>query len=173
MKELKIGEKAPAFSLKNYDGKEFDLQKLLKENKLTVVMFVSTECPVSNAYNTRMVKLYDAFSKKSVAFVGINSNKAEDTNAITGHAKKNGFKFPILKDTGNKIADLYAAQVTPEVFVVGSDGKLIYHGRIDDNRDPGKVSSNDLSDALTKLLDGKEPSVSVFKAFGCTIKRVD
>lgn len=173
LKDLNIGDKAPSFSLKNYDGKEFELQKLIKENKLTVLMFISTECPVSNAYNERMNNIFNTFSKKGVAFIGINSNKAEDTSTIANHARKNGFKFPVLKDVRNKVADLYSAQVTPEIFVIGSNGNLLYHGRIDDNRAAEKVKSNDLSDALTKLLDGKEPTTSVTKAFGCTIKRVD
>jgi peroxiredoxin len=59
---LKIGDKAPEFKLKNYDGKEYELAKVTKENKYTVVMFISTECPVSNGYNERMVKLYDSYN---------------------------------------------------------------------------------------------------------------
>ena len=42
MKDLKVGDKVPSFTLKNYDGKEVDLKKVLKENKYTVIMFIST-----------------------------------------------------------------------------------------------------------------------------------
>src|SRR2546427_9255064 len=113
-KSLKVGESVPSFNLKNYDGKELSLPKVLKENKLTVLMFISTECPVSNGYNERMEQLYATYSKKGVAVIGINANKAEDLKMIAEHAKKHGFGFPILKDERNKVADLYAAQVTPE-----------------------------------------------------------
>ncbi len=173
MKSLNIGEQVPAFTLKNYDGKEFDLKKLLKENKYTVVMFVSTECPVSNAYNERMAKLDTTYSKKGIAFVGINANKAEDVKMIAEHSKDKGFKFPVLKDEKNKIADLYGALVTPEVYVMNPEGKLVYHGRIDDNKKIEKVTSNDLSVALDKLLVGKEITSATPKAFGCTIKRIN
>ena len=135
-------------------------------------MFISTECPVSNGYNDRMEKLYETFVKKGVAFLGVNANKAEDVKRIAEHSKEHGFKFPVLKDVENKIADLYAAQVTPETFVVGPDGKLFYHGRIDDSRNESKVTSNDLADVLNTLLMGKTLTETTRKAFGCSIKRI-
>jgi peroxiredoxin len=171
-KSPEIGSQVPAFALKNYDGKELSLAGLEKENKLTVLMFISTQCPVSNGYNDRMEHLYETYHEKGVAIVGINANKAEDVAAIAEHAKEHGFRFPVLKDDQNKIADLYAAQVTPETFVISSTGKLLYHGRIDDSRRLEKVQSHDLADALDKLLAGKTPSVTQAKAFGCSIKRV-
>ena len=135
-------------------------------------MFISTECPVSNGYNERMVKLFDTFTSKGIAIVGINANKAESVNDIADHSKKHGFKFSVLKDVDNKIADLYGAQVTPEVFVMNAKGKLMYHGRIDDSRNEAKVQSHDLADALGSLLAGKEVTKTELKAVGCSIKRV-
>ncbi len=96
-------------------------------------MFISTQCPYSNAYNDRMRDMAAAYSKKGVQFVGINSNKTETVQDAVDHAKKHGHTFTILKDPGNKVADLYDARHTPEVFVVDKDGKLRYHGRIDEN----------------------------------------
>ena len=171
-KSPEIGTKVPSFALKNYDGKEFTLAGLEKENKFTVLMFISTQCPVSNAYNDRMEHLYETYHGKGVAIVGVNANKEENAAAIAEHAKEHGFKFPVLKDDQNKIADLYGAQVTPEAFVISSSGKLLYHGRIDDSRRLEKVQSHDLADALDKLLMGKEPVVTQAKAFGCSIKRI-
>jgi peroxiredoxin len=172
IKTLEVGAQAPSFTLKNYDGKEYALPTLLKGHKLTVLMFISTQCPVSNGYNDRMEQLYERFDSAGIAIVGINSNKEEDMKAIAAHAKDHGFKFPVLKDEKNKIADAYGAQVTPETFVFNSKGKLLYHGRIDDNRRLEKVQSHDLADALDKLLAGKELTQSQSKAFGCSIKRV-
>ena len=172
IKSLEVGAQAPAFTLKNYDGKEYTLAGLLKEHKFTVLMFMSTECPVSNGYNDRMEQLYERFNSKGVAIVGVNSNKEEDMKAIAAHSKEHGFKFPVLKDEKNKIADAYGAQVTPETFVFNQQGKLLYHGRIDDSRKLEKVQSHDLADALEKLLVGKAITSTQPKAFGCTIKRI-
>jgi peroxiredoxin len=170
---LKIGADVPSFTLKNYDGTTYDLQTVRKAHKFTVVMFISTQCPVSNGYNERMEQLDTTYGPRGVAFLAINSNKAEDVHTIAEHAKAHGFTFPVLKDERNKVADLYGAQVTPETYVISTDGKLLYHGRIDDNRNIAKVTSHDLSDALDKLLAGKEPTAVTTKAFGCSIKRVD
>lgn len=172
LKSPAIGEKVPSFALNTYDGKPVELKKLMKDNKLVVLMFMSTECPVSNAYNDRMEQLYEAYAKKNVAIVGINANKAEDVKRIAEHSGEHGFKFMILKDLQNKVADLYGAQVTPETFVINSTGQLLYHGRIDDNRNAAKVTSRDLANAIDLALAGKELTVTTPKAFGCSIKRV-
>jgi peroxiredoxin len=168
---IEPGTKAPSFTLKDPDGKEYALDTFL-ENKLVTVMFIATQCPVSNAYNPRMVKLYKDYAERGVAFVGINSNKQEGISEIKNHAAENGFQFPVLKDPGNVIADAYGATVTPEVFVVSPDGMVRYHGRIDDSRNPDNITSSDLREALNALLSGKEPTRAATKPFGCTIKRV-
>ena len=165
------GTKAPAFNLKDVDGKDHTLADF-QGNKFVVVMFIATQCPVSNAYNTRMVKLHEDYASRDVAFVGINSNKQEGVSEIKKHAEEHGFAFTILKDPGNIVADAYDAKVTPEVFVISADGVVRYHGRIDDNMDAAEVQSHDLRAALDDLLAGKEPSRAATKAFGCTIKRV-
>ena len=78
-----------------------------------------------------------------------------------------------MKDDGNKVADAYRAEKTPEVYVVAPNGDLLYHGRIDESKDdPKNVKSPDLKNALDALLGGKPVPVAVTKAFGCTIKRV-
>ena len=173
IKELKTGDDVPSFTLKNYDGKELSLSAMLKESKYAVVMFISTECPVSNAYNERMAKLHEAFGKKNVAFAAINANKAESVADIAAHAKDKGLKFPVLKDNKNVVADGFGALATPEVFVVDQKGKLLYHGRIDDSRNPEKIQSRDLANALDALLAGKPVPVPRTKAVGCSIKRVE
>ncbi len=170
---LKVGDQVPTFTLKNYDGTVYGLDKVLKENKYTVLIWVSTQCPVSNGYNERMEQLHETYGAKGVRIIGINSNKAEDVAAIADHAKEHGFKFPVLKDEKNVVADLYSAQVTPETFVIDSTGKLRYHGRIDDSRNPSKVQTHDITDALDALLAGKSVTRNETKAFGCSIKRVE
>jgi peroxiredoxin len=160
------------FTLKNYDGKSYTLSDN-KDAKAIVIMYIATRCPVSNAYNERMVKLYDDYASKGVVFLGINSNKKEDAEECEEHADENNFEFPVLKDPDNKIADKYDAQVTPEIYVVNSKLELLYHGRIDNSQKEDNVESQDLRNALDEILDGEEVKVADTKAFGCTIKRVN
>jgi hypothetical protein len=69
------------------------------------------------------------------------------------------------------VARAYAATQTPEAFVFDKDGKLVYHGTIDDNHEePGKVSKRYLKDALEAVSTGKTPPVPETKSMGCGIK---
>lgn len=168
---VEVGTKAPAFTLKDAVGNEHALDEYLK-NKYTVLMFIATQCPVSNDYNERMAALNADYGSKGIAFVGINSNKQEDVEEIQEHSLKNGFKFHVLKDWNNVVADAYGAQVTPEIFVLDSKGMLQYHGRIDDSKNRDNVKTKDLRETLDALLASKAVPRAVTKAFGCTIKRV-
>ncbi len=170
---LKAGDTSPSFALKNYDGTDVVLDSVLKTHDYAVVMFIATECPVSNAYNERMADLADRYGKKGIAFVGINSNKAESSEDVRKHATAHGFSFPVVKDPNNAVADRFGALVTPEIFVVDGARTILYHGRIDDNRKADKVGKKDLDEALTALLGGKKVSADQQRAFGCTIKRVE
>jgi len=166
-----IGAAAPDFQLTTVDGKPFSLSTAAKSHKAVVVMFISTQCPYSNAYNEQMKDLANTYASKGVLFVGINSNKTEDAAAAIAHAKSHGHTFPIMKDPDNKVADLYDARRTPEVYVIDPQGKLRYHGRItEDHENP--ASSPDLKNALDSFLTGKPIARTETKAFGCTIKRV-
>ena len=135
-----------------------------------VVMFIATKCPYSNAYNDRMRDMAAAYEKKGVLFAGINSNKSEPAEEVISHASQHGLRFLLMKDPDNKVADLYEARHTPEVFVIDPEGKLRYHGRIDENyEDPSKVTSPDLKNALDALLAGQPIAKAETKAFGCPL----
>ncbi len=92
------------FTLKDYLNKAYTLSNY-KDAKAIVLLFIATRCPVSNAYNERMQRLYEQFKDRGVVFFGINSNKAEDVQEVKKHAVVNKLTFPILKDPNNVIAD--------------------------------------------------------------------
>lgn len=162
--------KVVAFTLPDAKGKSVEVGNWGK-SKATVIMFVSTQCPVSNAYNERMEKLATDYSAKGVRFVGVNSNKQESSAEIAEHSAKNGFTFPILKDKGNLVADKFAAKVTPETYLVNSKGDLVYHGQIDNSLNESKVKAHPLAAALDAVLAGKPVTEREVAAFGCSIKR--
>lgn len=169
---MRAGEKMiENFALEDYNGKKHSLADF-KDSKAIVVMFIATQCPVSNAYNTRMAKLYEEYQSKGVTFLGINSNKQESIEEIKKHSKENKFGFPVLKDKNNVIADKFEASFTPEIYVLSPKFEILYHGRIDDSRREDNVKSHDLRNALDEILAGKSVSAKETKAFGCTIKRV-
>jgi peroxiredoxin len=164
-------EKVENFKLKDYNGIEHSLSDY-NNSKAIVIMFIATECPVSNAYNERMENLYNEYKNKGVSFIAINSNKAESVSMIKDHAKEHNLTFTILKDEKNVIADKFGASVTPEIYVLNQKFEVLYHGRIDDSRREQDVKSEDLKQAIDEILQGKSVSVPKTKAFGCTIKRI-
>ncbi len=159
------------FSLYDFNKKLYSFEDFANKNGI-VVLFVATQCPVSNAYNSRMAELYNHF-KDDFSFVGINSNKQEDIEEIKTHANENNLDFVILKDSNNVIADNFEASFTPEIYILNNNFEQLYHGRIDDSRKEENVEVEDLKKALMEIKDGKEVLVKETKAFGCSIKRVN
>jgi peroxiredoxin len=167
---VSIGAVVPDFKLPDADGKEHSLASL-KGKSGTVILFIATKCPVSNAYNARMAKLADDYRARGVNVVGINSNSTEPAAEVKSHAADKGLNFTILKDAGNQIADRFDAQVTPEAYLLDASGKLVYRGRIDNSRNGDSVTASELRDAIDATLAGKPVEKAEVKAFGCSIKR--
>lgn len=165
-----IGATIDEFSLPDVDGTDRALKSIKGKNG-TVLIFISVQCPVSNAYNERMAKLAADYKEKGIAVVGINSNVAEDAASAKAHAAEKGLNFTVLKDAGNKIADKLGATRTPEVYFLDANNKLVYHGRIDNSQNPAAIESNDLRQAIDATLAGKPVEKPEAKAFGCSIKR--
>ena len=167
-----VGYAAPTFSLTDaVTGQAKSLPALALGKKATVVMFVSTRCPVSNAYNGRMTTLAKKYGVLGVSFVGIDSDQNEPKAEVASFTKQQDFPFPVLVDPGNKVSDAYSAHVTPETFVINSKGVLVYHGRIDNDQDMSSAKTHELADALDATLAGKPIAKAQTKAFGCSIKR--
>lgn len=165
------GDTIADFTLADVGGTSHRLSQY-GDSAAVVLMFIATQCPVSNDYNPRMAELANTYQRKGVQFLGINSNKQEPVDEIVEHSLRNGFPFPVLKDHQNVIADQLGATRTPEVYVVLGGGRVAYHGRIDDSQNVERVQSRDLKNALDAILAGRPAPVAETRAFGCTIKRV-
>lgn len=165
-----MGQPVADFTLTDAGGQKHSLASLKGKNG-TALIFVSTQCPVSNAYNERMEKLAQDYKARGVSVIGINANSTESSDDMKSHAAKNNLTFRILKDNGNRVADQLGATSTPEVFFLDAGGKLVYRGRIDNSRTGQSISANDLRDAIDATLSGKPVANSFVRAFGCSIKR--
>ena len=165
-----IGATIEDFTLPDVDGTNRTLASLKGKNG-SVILFIAVQCPVSNAYNERMEQLAQDFKAKGINVIGINSNVTEDAGAVKAHAAEHKLSFVVLKDPGNKIADRLGAKVTPEAYFLDANNKLVYHGRIDNSKDPAGVNSSELRDAMNLVLSGKPVEKTNATSFGCTIKR--
>lgn len=170
-----LGRKAAPFTLHDYRGKEVALADFQK-SKLVVVAFLGTECPLVRLYGSRLAELAQEYEPKGVAFVGINANVQDSITEMAAYARRHNIGFPILKDTGNKVADQFGAERTPEIFVLDGQRAIRYRGRVDDQygishtrKEPRR---RDLKIALDELLAGKTVSQPITRAEGCVIGRV-
>jgi peroxiredoxin len=165
-----IGSTVEDFTLPDTSGAAHTLASLKGKNGV-VLIFIAVQCPVSNGYNERMEKLSQDYRARGINVVGINANSGESAADVKAHAASHNLTFPILKDDGDKVADMLGATRTPEAYFLDAGNKLLYHGRIDNSRDITQVNSNELRDALDATLAGKPVPKSTANAFGCSIKR--
>jgi peroxiredoxin len=165
-----IGSTVADFKLSDMSGKEQTLSALKGKNG-TVLIFISTQCPVVRDYIERIEKLAVDYRGRGVNVIGINSNSTETTDDMKAQVSTNSLTFPVMKDKGNKIADQLGAERTPEAFFLDASNKLVYHGRIDNHRNVSLVNANDLRDAIDATLAGKPVVKTEASAFGCSIKR--
>ena len=174
-KKVSPGDKAPTFAdLPGTDGKKHGLADLAGKD-FVVVVFTGNECPVATSYEKRLVALtkkYATGDKSRVAVVAINVSIDEDErlDKMKVAAKEKGFNFPYLSDESQKIGRQFGASVTPEVFVLDKDRKIVYQGAIDDNLQIAKVEKKYLEDALDALLAGKTVATSETRPTGCSIE---
>ena len=105
----------------------------------TVVCFLGTECPLAKLYASRLSAMAEEFAPHGVRFVGVSSNQQDSLEDLRAYAAELNVTFPIGKDYRNVIADRFAAQRTPEVFLLDRDLVVRYRGRIDDQYVPGSA----------------------------------
>ena len=167
---LKVGEAMPDFKLTDTAGKEHTLAQY--KDQIVVFNFCTQECPFSRGADPAINELAKTYAEKGIVFLGVDSNKDLKPADIQAHIDEAGIPYPILKDERNVYADAVGARVTPEIYVMGKDGKLAYHGAPDNRTGPTSTPTEHyLKDALEALLAGKPIGKPVAKAWGCGIKR--
>ncbi len=168
---LAIGGTIENFSLPDTNGKSHTLETL-KGEKGAVVIWLSAQCPVVKQYNQRINEIAAEYKAKGINFIGINSNVTESADWVKSHAAEN-YTFPVLIDKGNVLADKLGAAVTPEVYYVGADRILMYHGAIDNDKSATNITEKYLRNAFDLALAAQKVVRTTAKAFGCSIKRAE
>ncbi|MBI5247482.1 MAG: thioredoxin family protein [Elusimicrobia bacterium] len=174
---MKLGEKAPAFSLPDVDGQTRSLDSL-KGAKATIVVFSCNHCPYVVMNEDRLISAFKDYAAKGVGMAAINSNDAgnypEDSfDAMKARAREKGFPFAYLRDESQETARAYGATHTPHLFILDADLRLAYTGAVDDDNNyktRRKAEKLWLRDALDDLVAGRPVKIPETHAIGCTIK---
>jgi AhpC/TSA family len=153
-------------------GKSFD-PFALRDNQPVVLLFVRTDCPISNRYAPTIQKLTEKFQGK-VKFWLVYPDADQTAAAIRAHVAQFRYQIPALRDVHHTLVKQAGATILPESAVFGLDGKLKYHGRIDNwYEDFGRArpvpTTHELEDAIRATLDGRTVAPDHASAVGCYI----
>ena len=141
---------------------------------VAVLLFVQTDCPISNRYAPTIARLHARFQPQGVAFYLIYPDRREDADAIRRHGREYGLPGQALRDVQHALVKRVGATATPEAVVLGVRGNILYRGRIDDryaafDQVRPQPTRNDLANAIEAALAGRPPDPSATEAIGCFI----
>jgi hypothetical protein len=161
---------AAAFDLDRH--RIFPLRSI--EGKAVVLIFLSVDCPISIRYAPEIQRLDAKFSREGVKFWLVYPNADETTEVVRKHTQEYGYHVGVLRDPKRALVKISRAQVTPEAAVFLPNGKLIYHGGLDDRYvdfgvERQQAVRHNLEEILTVVAEGKQIKASTAKAVGCPI----
>ena len=167
-------------------GKAVDPLKA-SAGKVVVLIFVRTDCPISNRYAPAIQRIIDKYvraadagadNSRKVAFWLVYPDKGETAVMIRKHDAEYGYMISALRDTEHALVRESQVKITPEVAVFDASERLVYHGRIDNwyvdfGRARSAATTHELDDAIQAALAGRLPSVRVTDAIGCYISDLE
>lgn len=144
--------------------------------RVVVLLFVRTDCPISNRYAPLVQKLSEKFRGKANFWL-VYPDAAETPAQIRAHDHEYRYSIPALRDIRHELVKRAQATITPEAAVFDAGGKLLYHGRIDNwyedfGRSRQAATTHELEDAVTAALAGKAVQSDHADAVGCYISDV-
>jgi thiol-disulfide isomerase/thioredoxin len=145
--------------------------------RIVVLVFVRTDCPVSNRYAPTIQRLSAAHAGKA-AFWLVYPSKSESAEVIRKHEREYGYKIPALRDPQHVLVKESQVQITPEVAVFDVNRHLVYHGRIDNlyediGRARSSATTHELEDAISAALSGKSLATEATHGVGCYISDLE
>jgi thiol-disulfide isomerase/thioredoxin len=147
-------------------------------NGALVVVFYSTECPISNAYTPTLNAISSDYAGKPVRLVAVCADPDLTDGEILKHERDYAIRYEVAVDRRGVLAARLGAKLTPEAFVVDSSGVIRYRGRIDDqfaSRGKRRVvpQTHELRDAIEAVLAAKLVPQAEVEAVGCPLPDSD
>jgi peroxiredoxin len=169
-----IGDPAPAFELPDSEGVT---QRLPGpgEAPATVVVWTCNHCPYALAWHDRLIEVAGDHAEDGVRFLMINSNDADrypadSPEAMAERVRVEGWPVPYLHDAEQSVARAWGARTTPDVFVLDSEGRVVYRGAPDADHQRPELEAQWLRGALAATLAGETPDPAETEPVGCSIK---
>jgi hypothetical protein len=157
------------------EGRPVDPLSLAASNtRAHVLVFTTTDCPISNRYAPEIARLAAAYAARGVRFWVVYPVPGDTPDKIQTHVTQFGLNLPIARDTLAALVRQTGVSVTPEVAVIDRQGQVAYRGRVDDRYvdfgvDRPAPTTRDLDQALSNLLAGKPIAPKTTRAVGCIL----
>ncbi|MCC6661751.1 MAG: TlpA family protein disulfide reductase [Phycisphaerales bacterium] len=119
---VEVGKPAPAWTLKDADGKEHSLSDY--KGKIVLMDFWATWCPPCRQAMPGVQAIHEKFAGKGVAVLGINAFESGDA---PGFMKEQGFTYGLMMNA-DEVAAAYGVSGIPAFFVIGPEGELLFQG---------------------------------------------
>jgi hypothetical protein len=145
--------------------------------KIVILIFVRTDCPISNRYAPTIQRLSAQYSQNASFFL-IYPASTESPAQIRKHESDFNYRLPALRDLSHTLVKQSHATITPEAAVFDANHHLIYHGRIDDlyqgfGRARPAPTTHELDDAIRAAISGKPLVSDAAPAVGCYISDLE
>jgi len=173
-----LGWQLPDMDVKDINGEVVHLREQMGEQGL-LVAFTCNHCPYAIAVWPRLIRHARAMKEMGVNTIAVNSNIRPDLPedglpAMQKKIREWGIDFPYLADETQDVAKAFEAQCTPDLYMFDKQGKLYYHGRIDDYwKDEAKVTKEELVPAAEAMVAGQAAPQPQHPTIGCSIKWLD
>lgn len=163
---VKIHEPAPQFELPDLVGNLHSLQQY--RGQIVLLYFWSAECPWVKRADEQLLDFLEELDEK-VVLLPVASNANEGLAQLKAVSQERGLPV-VLHDATQQVARLYGALATPHFFLIDARGQLSYQGALDDvtfrQREP---TCHYAREAVTAVLDGREPPFPQSTPYGCTL----
>lgn len=161
-------------TLPSIEGNSYSFNQL-HQFKATVIVFLEPDCPISQKYTLLLRQLAKSFSSKNVNLLAVYPMPYIKAEKIKTFAQKYQLPITHLIDSRQKLTKLVGASITPEVFLLNNEGKIIYQGMIDNwfyslGKSRSVITEHYLTDALASYLAEKPIAVKKTTAVGCDIE---
>jgi thiol-disulfide isomerase/thioredoxin len=172
---LAAGEACPRAEralAEDLDGKPVDALAV-SHGRVVVLLFVRTDCPISNRYAPTLQKLSEKY-RGQADFWLVYPDRQQTASEIRAHLEDFHYSIPALRDTRHALVKRAQATITPEAAVFDSSGRLLYHGRIDDwyedlGRSRARATRHELAAAISAACKGQTVTPDHAAAVGCYI----
>ena len=174
-----IAKPAPAFRVADTENRERQLSEFV--GRVVVLEWTSPSCPFAQAqYESGvMQELQRMALKRGAVWLTVLSAHPSRRDYLPAEKagefqrRRGAVSTALLLDSEGTMGKAYGAVVTPQMFIIGSQGTLVYAGGTGDKATMDakevRASRSYIREALADLAEGRKVATPSSRPFGCTI----